>query len=272
VDRLAGQVGWCRAGANAKVASWNVHRWEEPPISGWAGSGTIFFSGCTARCLFCQNYPISQLGVGDEVTPGRLAQMMLELQAKGVHNINLVTPTHYVPQFLQALLLAVPAGLRVPIVYNTSGYDTVDTLQLLDGIVDLYLPDAKYGDDRVATRLSGFIGYVAANRAALQEMLRQVGAELVLDDLGIAQRGMIIRHLVLPNGLSQTAAVLPWLAQHLSPRVWVSLMDQYFPAHRAVNHPELGRRITPAEYQTAIDAFHAAGLENGWIQEHDVHG
>jgi putative pyruvate formate lyase activating enzyme len=267
-DRLAGAVGWCRAGALAKVASWNLHRWEEPPISGWAGSGTIFFSNCTARCLFCQNYPISQLGVGREVTAARLAGMMLELQSKGAHNINLVTPTHFVPQFLQALAVAIPQGFRLPIVYNSSGYESPETLALLDGIVDIYLPDAKYADEQIAKRISGYTGYVAANRAALVEMLRQVGDELVLDDLGIARRGMIVRHLVLPNELSQTAEVLAWLADNLSPRVWVSVMDQYFPAHKAVDHPLLGRKLVPGEFAAAVDAFHAAGLENGWLQEH----
>jgi putative pyruvate formate lyase activating enzyme len=268
-DRLAGEVGWCRTGALARVASWNLHRWEEPPISGWAGSGTIFFSNCTARCVFCQNYPISQFGGGREVTPCELAGMMLELQAKGAHNVNLVTPTHVVPQFLQALAAAVPQGFRLPIVYNTSGYESPETLALLDGIVDVYLPDAKYADDQVATRISGYTGYVSANRAALHEMLRQVGDELILDDLGIARRGMIIRHLVLPNALSQTAEVLAWLAASLSPRIWVSLMDQYFPAHEAIDHPLLGRKLTGGEYAAAVDAFHAAGLHNGWLQEHD---
>jgi putative pyruvate formate lyase activating enzyme len=268
-DRLAGEVGWCGAGARARVASWAVHRWEEPPISGWAGSGTIFFSGCTARCAFCQNYPISQLGVGNDVDADRLAGMMLELQGKGVHNINLVTPTHFVPQSLEVLCLAAAGGLRVPIVYNTSGYDTVDTLRLLDGVVDIYLPDAKYADDAAATRLSGFSGYVAANRAALREMFRQVGDELELDDLGIARRGMIVRHLVLPEGLAQTADVMSWLAANLSTRVWISLMDQYFPAHHAVGDPHIGRKITNREYNEAVAAFHRAGLVNGWLQEHD---
>lgn len=269
-DRLAGEAGWCGAGALARVASWAVHRWEEPPISGWAGSGTIFFSGCTARCLFCQNYPISQLGVGTEVGVGRLAGMMLELQDKGVHNVNLVTPTHYVPQFLEALTSAARGGLHIPVVYNTSGFDTVDTLRLLDGVVDVYLPDAKYADDAAAARLSGYGSYVAANRAALKEMFRQVGGGLELDNLGIARRGLIVRHLVLPDGLSQTAEVMAWLAQNLSTRVWISLMDQYFPAHRAVGDPILGRKITSREYAEAVDAFHRAGLIHGWLQEHDA--
>jgi putative pyruvate formate lyase activating enzyme len=268
VNRLKGKQGFCRAGALPKVASWNVHPWEEPPISGTRGSGTIFFSGCTGRCLFCQNYPISQLGVGNEVSVERLAEMMLELQHKGCHNINLVTPTHFVPQILAALPHAIKMGFRLPLVYNTSGYETVEVLGLLEDVVDIYLPDAKYADDETARRLSGFVGYVEANHAALKEMYRQVGEELLLDDEGIARRGLIVRHLVLPDGLAGTPEVLRWLAENLSPRVHVSLMDQYFPAHKAVGHSILGRKITAEEYEEALNAFDEAGLENGWRQEH----
>jgi len=269
VDRLAGQVGFCRAGAQARVASHNIHRWEEPPISGSRGSGTIFFSYCTARCLFCQNYPISQLGVGEEVTNERLAQMMLTLQRWGCHNINLVTPTHYVPQILAALEIAAARGLRIPLVYNTSGYERVETLRLLDGIVDIYLPDAKYADDAIARRLSGFVDYVTHNRAALLEMARQVGCALQVDAEGIAMRGMVIRHLVLPNGLAGTEEVLRWIAENLSTSAYISLMSQYFPAYRAVGDPELGRSITFDEYDAALEALERLGFENGWRQEVD---
>jgi len=267
VNRLQGEVGFCRAGARAKVASRNAHHGEEPPISGTRGSGTIFFSHCTARCLFCQNYPISQSGVGQVVSGERLAQMMLELQRAGCHNVNLVTPTHYVPQIIEAVSQAADRGLRIPLVYNTSGYDRVETLRLLDGVVDIYLPDAKYADDAVAERLSGFRGYVAANRAALLEMARQVGATLQVDEDGVAVRGMLIRHLVLPHGLSQTPAVLGWIAEHLGPEASISLMSQYFPAHKAVGHPELGRRLLPREYEDARRALEVLGLEEGWCQE-----
>jgi putative pyruvate formate lyase activating enzyme len=254
------------------VASWNIHPWEEPPISGTRGSGTIFFSGCTGRCLFCQNYPISQLEVGNKVSVERLAGMMLELQGKGCHNVNLVTPTHFVPQIMAALPHAIEKGLRIPLVYNTSGYETLKALKLLEGVVDIYLPDAKYAGDQTAHRLSGFVRYVEANRAALKEIYRQVGAELVLDDAGIARRGLIVRHLVLPDSLAGTPEVLRWLAENLSPRVHVSLMDQYFPAHKAVGHPILGRKITDEEYEEALSAFDEAGLENGWRQEHEEDG
>ena len=267
VNRIGGEQGYCRGGELAKVASWSVHNWEEPPISGTRGSGTIFFSNCTARCDFCQNYPISQLGVGREVLSERLAEMMIALQRRGCHNINLVTPTHYVPQILAAVEVAISLGLHIPLVYNTSGYESLDTLRLLEGIVDIYLPDSKYADDAVAARLSGFRDYVRHNRVALREMQRQVGSDLALDADGLAIRGMIVRHLVLPCGLSQTPQVLAWIADHLSRRTYVSLMSQYFPAHRAVGDSDLGRRLLPDEHQEALDAFDDVGLENGWRQE-----
>jgi putative pyruvate formate lyase activating enzyme len=267
VDRLAGHLGYCRAGAQARVASHHVHMWEEPPISGWGGSGTIFFSHCTARCLFCQNYPISQIGTGNLVSAEQLASMMLALQAQGCHNINLVTPSHYVPQILAALQVAAERGLHIPLIYNTSGYDAVETLALLDGIVDIYLPDAKYADDDVALQLSGYVDYVEHNRRALLEIVRQVGLEVFLDEEGLAYRGMVVRHLVLPGDLSQTPQVLAWIAEHLGRETTISLMAQYFPAHRAVDHEVLGRHITPEEYQVALDALDALGFDNGWCQE-----
>ncbi len=265
-DRLSGDYGICRMGAMPKVSSWNLHAWEEPPISGTRGSGTIFFSGCTGRCRFCQNYPISQFGYGKVVDTERLAWMMLELQRKGAHNINLVTPTHFMPHILAALPTAIRGRLRVPLVYNTSGYECIEALRLLEGIVDLWLPDAKYADNSIARRLSGFGAYVEHNRAALCEIYRQAGDDLALDCNGIAVRGLIIRHMVLPGGLAGTAEVLRWIADQLSPRVHVSLMDQYFPAHRAIGDPRLDRKITANEYLAALQAFDAAGLERGWHQ------
>jgi putative pyruvate formate lyase activating enzyme len=269
-DRLAGKQGACRSGPDPVIASWTTHPWEEPPISGTRGSGTIFFSGCTGKCRFCQNYPISQLGYGNRVSIERFASMMLELARRGVHNINFVTPTHFVPQILAAVDLAVAGGLRIPLVYNTSGFESVATLRLLEGVVDLWLPDAKYADDGVARRLSGFPGYVSANRAALLEIHRQVGDRLVLDGEGIARRGMIVRHLVLPGGLSGTEATMAWIAAALSPDVHVSVMNQYFPAHKAVGDAILGRKATHEEYAAALIAFDDAGLQNGWMQEHDA--
>jgi len=268
VNRLAGQRGYCRAGWAPRVASFGPHHWEEPPISGSRGSGTVFFSYCTGRCIFCQNYPISQLATGNDWTAGQLAEAMISLQRKGCHNINLVTPTHYVPAIIEAVALACARGLRLPILYNTSGYDSLETLALLDGIVDIYLPDAKYADDAVAQELSGFVGYVEANRAALLEMQRQVGTELLLDPEGVAYRGMIIRHLVLPGNLSQSVQVMTWIAETM-PEVHISLMSQYFPAYKAVDHPVLGRRLYHREYRSVLQALEALGLENGWRQELD---
>ncbi len=269
VNRLAGEVGYCGAGATPRVASHGPHQWEEPPISGTRGSGTIFFSHCTARCIFCQNYPISQLGTGNDWTVDRLSDAMLSLQARGCHNINLVTPTHYAANIVQAVAIACDKGLRIPILYNTSGYDSLETLAMLAGLVDIYLPDAKYADDAVARELSGFVGYVAANRAALLEMCRQVGVDLVLDDEGIARRGMIIRHLVLPGNLSQSVEVMRWIADTIGTDVHISLMSQYFAAYKAVEHPVLKRRIYHREYTEVLDAVEALGLENGWRQELD---
>jgi putative pyruvate formate lyase activating enzyme len=270
VDRLNGGRGVCGVGIEPVIASWNVHLWEEPPISGTRGSGTVFFSGCTGRCRFCQNYPISQYGYGNRVSIERLAGMMLELQARGCHNINFVTPTHFVPQVLAAVDVAATEGLHIPLVYNTSGYERVDTLRLLEGVVDVWLPDAKYADDTAALRISGFPHYLENNRAALREIYRQAGETLILDERGIARRGMIVRHLVLPEGFSGTPQVLRWIAAELSPRLHVSLMDQYFPAYKVLDDPVLGRKITPEEYAAALDAFDAAGLENGWMQEHET--
>jgi len=266
VNRAQGERGFCQMGAEPMVSAWNSHHGEEPPLSGTRGSGTIFFTGCTARCLFCQNYPISQLHRGNQVTAERLGELMVMLQKRGVHNINFVTPTHFVPQILAALLYAIPQGFSLPLVYNTSGYETLDTLRLLDGIIDIYLPDAKYSDDAVAQELSGFKDYVGHNRAALLEMCRQVGPRLILNEHGIAQRGLIVRHLVLPHRLAGTREVLTWLANNLSRQVYVSLMAQYFPAYRAVGHPLLGRKLTAEEYDEALAALEELGFEEGWSQ------
>jgi putative pyruvate formate lyase activating enzyme len=214
--------------------------------------------------VFCQNYPISQLRHGREVETGELASRMVELQGQGAHNINFVTPTHFVPQIVETLDRAVKEGLSIPIVYNSSGYDDVESLRMLEGIVDLYLPDMKYGDDERAFLYSGVAGYVKTNRAAVAEMYRQVG-DLELDEKGIAVRGLIVRHLVLPGGISGTDRVLEFLAG-LSPSIGVSLMSQYFPAHEAVDLPELKRKITRREYENALDVLDRFGFVNGWVQ------
>jgi putative pyruvate formate lyase activating enzyme len=263
-DRLGGERGRCRSGLVPRVASITLHHGEEPPISGERGSGTVFFSNCTLSCRFCQNYPISQLGHGREMTVSALAESLLSLQERGAHNINFVTPTHYVPQMAEAVAAARCGGLTLPVVYNTSGYERVETLRLLEGIVDVYLPDMKYGDDREALRYSGARGYVRVNRAAVEEMHRQAGG-LLLDEGGIARRGVIVRHLVLPGGVSGTRSVLTHIAGTL-PGVPVSIMGQYFPAYRAVDLTGLNRRITYEEYQQALELLDELGVSEGWVQ------
>jgi putative pyruvate formate lyase activating enzyme len=250
------------------VASANLHAWEEPPLSGTRGSGTIFFGGCTGRCQFCQNYPISQLGVGTEVSLERLAGMMVRVQGRGAHNINFVTPTHYVAAILAALPMAVEQGLSIPLLYNSSGFERVSTLCQMENVIDVWLPDAKYASDDVALSLSGFPDYTAHNQSALREMYRQVGDRLEIDREGIAWRGLIIRHMVLPNRLAGTRQVLRWIAEKLSTQVHISLMAQYFPAYQCVDDSVLGRKITAQEYEEAVAALDEAGLENGWVQEH----
>ncbi len=260
-----GGWGFCRTGKVCKVASSNLHNGEEPPISGTRGSGTIFFSNCNLRCVFCQNYPISQLGNGECATPHELADMMLRLQDRGAHNINLVTPSHVVAQFLAGLTIAAKNGLKIPIVYNCSGYDGLEALKLLDGVVDIYMPDIKYCEHEIAERYSGATKYWDAVRPAIKEMHRQVGP-LVMDEDGIGVKGILIRHLVLPGGLSSSEKIFEFIATELSKDVPVNLMSQYFPAHKAVGDPVLGRQITKEEFKEAEAALHKWGLTEGWIQ------
>lgn len=268
VNRLEGEVGLCHAGANVKVASWNLHQGEEPPISGTRGSGTIFFSFCTLKCVYCQNWPISQKGNGKETDASGLADMMLELQGRGAHNINFVTPTHYMPQILEALVIAVDKGFDLPIVYNTSGYEVVPALRLLDGIVDIYLPDMRYACDLQAKKYSKAKMYSMYNRAAIKEMFRQVG-NLVVDEDGIAVKGLIIRHLVLPGGVSGTEEIMKFLSSEVSKEVHISLMAQYFPTYKSNTFPEIDRKITADEYDAAVNIMEGFGLHEGWVQEFD---
>ncbi len=268
VNRIKGEQGLCGAGLKPKIASANVHRGEEPPISGTNGSGTIFLSGCSLKCVFCQNYPISQLCNGEIISTRTLAARMLKLQRQGVHNINFVTPTHYLPQILAALWLAIPQGFTLPIVWNTSGYERVDALQLLDGVVSIYLPDMKYSNDKHARLISAAQHYCVINRAAVIEMLRQVG-HLQLNEEGIATAGIIIRHLVLPEGNSGSPETLQWVAGNLGLETHIALMSQYFPAHNASITEGMNRPINHEEYDAAVEALDEAGLENGWVQELD---
>ena len=267
VNRLKDEKsGFCKSGLDPVIASVSPHHGEEPPISGTKGSGTIFFANCNMRCEYCQNYPISQMGHGTERSPGELACQMLWLQEQGCHNLNLVTPTHYVPQILKALGIARERGFSLPIVYNTSGYDSLEMLLLLDGVIDIYMPDMRYSDNAMAVRYSVAPYYVEVNRAAIKEMYRQVG-NLVMDENGIAKRGLLVRHLVLPNGVAGTEEVMKFLAGEISKDVYVSLMSQYFPAYRSAESKQLSRRITEEEYDEAYAMKIKYGLKKGWVQE-----
>ena len=265
VNRLKNELGFCRTGKVAKVASYNLHFGEEPPITGFQGSGTIFFSNCNLKCRFCQNYPISRMGQGQPAAPERLAMMMLNLKRRGAHNINLVTPSHIVPQFLAGLAIAAKDGLDLPIVYNTGGYDGMESLRLLDGVVDIYMPDLKYADREAAERYSGAADYWDVARRAIKEMYRQVGP-LELDNEGVGRRGLLIRHLVLPADLASSEKVFEFIATELSRDVPVNLMSQYFPADQVVGDPLMGRRITREEYARAEESLHRWGLDKGWLQ------
>ncbi|MBF0551852.1 MAG: radical SAM protein [Deltaproteobacteria bacterium] len=270
VDRAGGQLGACRAPNVATVSHFGPHFGEEPGISGNNGAGNIFFAYCSLACIFCQNYQISQNFNPEErhwLSVRQLAAVMLDLQQAGCHNINLVSPTHFLPQIVAALDLAVASGLRLPLVYNTHGYESVAVLKLLEGIVDIYLPDLKYGDDRRAGELSGVPNYVQASQAAVKEMYRQVGAMVHLNEAGLISRGLIIRHLVLPEGLAGTDEVLRFIATRLSPKVTLSLMAQYYPTNKAVSQAPLNRPVTAEEYNQALELVARAGLEVGWRQE-----
>ncbi|MBI4834574.1 MAG: radical SAM protein [Planctomycetes bacterium] len=264
-DRTKGNKGICKSGVDVVISSAGPHYGEEPPISGVKGSGTIFFTGCNMRCLFCQNYQISHLYEGKPITIDDLAKKMIHLQDLGCHNINLVTPTHFLPQVLEALSIACGQGLKIPIVYNTNGYDTVETLNLLDGIVDIYLPDIKHSDEESAKLCSGVSDYVKHNRPALKEMYRQVG-NLTVDENGIAIRGLIIRHLVLPERLAGSFASLDFISKELSPDTCVGIMSQYHPCYKGETHPTLNRRITNREYEEVVDYAEKLGMENCLVQ------
>jgi putative pyruvate formate lyase activating enzyme len=259
VDRRAGELGACRTGEHAKISSYGPHLGEEDPLRGWCGSGTIFFTRCNLHCQFCQNHDISQTDVGNIVEPEDIATMMLELQSCGCHNINLVSPSHVVPQILAAVLLAAQAGLHIPLVYNTGGYDSISMLKLLDGVIDIYMPDMKYADPDLARRYSKVPNYPQINQAAIREMYRQVG-DLQISDQGIATRGLLVRHLILPNNIAGTDQIIQFLSKQISTNTYLNLMDQYHPAYKASQFPELDRRITHTEYQSAIEAAHSCGL------------
>ncbi|MFZ5906792.1 MAG: radical SAM protein [Nitrospirota bacterium] len=259
INRLAGEQGFCGAGKPARVSSFNPHFGEEDPLVGSSGSGTIFMTHCNLLCVFCQNWEISHQGEGIEVSPKKLSDMMLYLQNNGCHNINFVTPTHVIPQILEALPLAIEGGLNVPLVYNTGGYDSVESLKLLDGIFDIYMPDFKFWDPEYAKKYLKAPDYPEMARKALKEMHRQVG-DLVINGRGIAVSGIILRHLVMPGGTAGTREIMRFIAQEISPDTYVNIMDQYRPCGNAYRYPPLNRRITPEEYEEALKAAQEEGI------------
>jgi putative pyruvate formate lyase activating enzyme len=269
-DRLRDKTGSCHSAYRPIVSSFCAHHGEEPVLSGTRGSGTVFFGNCNMRCVYCQNHQISQDHRAQrryEVDTSVLAEHLIYLQDElKCHNINFVSPSHFVPQMLRAVLEAVPMGLHLPLVYNSGGYDSVATLRELDGVIDIYLPDLRYASNELGRKYSRVRHYVASSRAAIREMYRQVG-KLELDADGLARRGLIVRHLILPNGLAGSEDSLGWLAREISPEVAVSIMSQYYPAHKAHRYPELSRKITPGEYARVVGLVERLGIVNGWVQE-----
>jgi putative pyruvate formate lyase activating enzyme len=274
-NRLNNDIAACYSGRLPIVSSYTAHFGEEPPLAGTHGAGNIFFGNCNLRCVYCQNYQISQTHkqqLKNEVTHERLAEMMLELQARGCHNINFVSPTHFAPQMARSILLAAQGGLHLPVVYNTNAYDAVSVLRLLDRVVDVYLPDLKYADDESGYLYSKVSGYKEFSRRALKEMFRQTGDELVFDSDGLLKRGLVIRLLVLPNDIGSIRESIEWIRDELSPRVAISLMAQYYPTHQAETNKRyvlLSRRIRESEWVKATTALEELGMEEGWVQEFD---
>lgn len=263
VNRFNGEIGYCRASSDLMISSAFPHFGEESPLVGRHGSGTIFLTHCNLRCIFCQNYDITHQGQGTQITPSDLARTMIRLQEMGCHNINFVTPTHYAPQIISSLPEAIEMGLRLPIVYNCSGYESIEVIKLLDGIVDIYMPDIKFMDEKYSERYSKAPDYPKVVREVLKEMHRQVG-DLKMNSSGIAERGLLIRHLVMPNGVASSEAVLKFIAQEISVHSYVNIMAQYRPEFRAYEYPEINRRITHKEYLEAIQIARSFHLYRGF--------
>lgn len=269
INRTNNQIGRCKSKDTVKIALFSTHNFEEPCISGKKGSGTVFFSNCNMNCVFCQNYEISQQGKGKEITIEELAEIFIKQQEKDVENINLVTPTSYVPQIIESIKIARNKGLKLPIVYNTNGYEKVETLKMLEGYVDIYLPDFKYSDNELAKRLSKVDNYFEIATQALTEMYKQTG-KAVFDDRGIMQKGMIIRHLVLPNQILNSRRVLKWINENMHD-VYVSVMAQYFPTYKAKDIEDINRKLSKEEYEQIENYLYRLDLENGYIQELGEH-
>ena len=270
VNRNEGQIGRCKAGKTVKTALYSVHNFEEPCISGEKGSGTVFFSNCNFNCIYCQNYEISQLGKGKEISALKLAEIFLEQQEKDVENINLVTPTSYVPQIIEAIKLAKKKDLKLPIVYNTNSYETVETIKMLEGYIDVYLPDLKYFEDKIGKKYSKIEKYFETATKAIKEMVRQVGSPK-LNERGILEKGVIIRHLVLPNNIENSKKILKWIKDNLADKVYVSIMAQYFPTYKAKENSDLNRKLTKEEWKEIENYIEEIGIENGYIQELGEH-
>ena len=270
INRKIGQVGRCKSSDKVKIALYSIHNFEEPCISGEDGSGTVFFSNCNLNCVFCQNYEISQEGKGKEITIERLAEIFLEQQERNVNNINLVTPTSYVPQIIESIKIARKNGFKIPIVYNTNGYENVETLKMLEGYIDIYLPDLKYYKNELGKKYSKVENYFEIATKAIKEMYKQVGVP-VLDENGIMRKGLMIRHLVLPNHIENSKNILKWIKENIDPKVYVSIMAQYFPTYKAKDTNELNRKLTKEEYKEIENYLYALDLENGYIQELGEH-
>ncbi len=266
IDRTQNQIGRCKSKDTVKVAIASIHNYEEPCISGKNGSGTVFFSNCNLSCKFCQNYEISQQGLGKEITIERLSEIFLEQQSKGAHNINLVSPTSYAYQIIEAIKIAKKNGLKIPIIYNTNGYENIETIKLLNGYIDVYLPDLKYAEDELGKKYSNVDNYFKIATSAIKEMYNQVG-ENIYDEDGMIKRGMIIRHLVLPNHTENTKKVLTWINSNMPKNITVSVMAQYFPTYKAKEIEDINRKITKREYKKVGDFLYSLDLENGYIQE-----
>ena len=259
IDRTAGELGVCKTGANAIISSYGAYFGEESVLSGWRGSGTIFFSRCNMKCVYCQNYEISQSGNGKIVTSSELASVIIYLQQQGCHNINLVSPSHVVPQIIESVSTAILNGLNIPIVYNTGGYDSIEALRLLEGIVDIYMPDMKYSDSSIAQKYSLVPDYAKINQTAVKEMHRQVG-DLIVNKNGIAAKGLLIRHLVLPNGIAGSEEIIKFITEEISPNTYVNIMDQYRPCYKADHYELINRKITNLEYKGVLNFAYNAGL------------
>lgn len=266
INRNKGKIGRCKATDKVKIALYSVHHFEEPCISGEKGSGTIFFSNCNLNCIYCQNYEISQLGRGKEITIEELAEIFLKQQEKGVENINLVTPTSYVMQIIEAIKTARKKGLTIPIVYNTNAYENVETLKLLEGYIDVYLPDLKYAENELDKKYSKIDNYFEIATRAIQEMVRQVGVPK-LNEKGIVEKGVMIRHLVLPNQIENSKSILRWITKNLPNEIYVSIMAQYFPTYKAKEDEKLNRKLTKKEWQEIEDYIEELEIENGYVQE-----